>query len=165
LLPGRCTAPERWSHRRRVSRTKQVRYPPIGDSPLSTVVSTDRCNTLGEGLRWRSIEQGLSGPFVELPGDGAELGPGCAGTGRSRGADTGGEGGWCFRSSLAARVIVGLRSRPRRRMREPAACDRQFLAPVPGQGPIEFGGQFPRLFNQGGDDAFGVLVGDLDSMT
>ena len=37
-----------------------------------------------------------------------------------------------------------------------------FLAPVLGQGPIEFGGQFPRLFDQGCDDAFGVLVVDLD---
>lgn len=44
------------------------------DSPLSTAGSTDRRNTLGEGLRWRPIEQGLSGPFVELAGNGAELG-------------------------------------------------------------------------------------------
>ena len=36
--------------------------------------STDRRNTLGEPLGWGLIEQGLSGPFVELTGDGAELG-------------------------------------------------------------------------------------------
>ena len=35
--------------------------------------STDRCNTLSEGLRGRPLEQCLSGPFVELLGDGAEL--------------------------------------------------------------------------------------------
>ena len=33
---------------------------------------------------------------------------------------------------------------------------------VPGQGLIEFAWQFRRLFDQGGHDAFGVLVGDLD---
>lgn len=36
--------------------------------------STDRRNARGEGLRWRSIEQGLSGPFVELAGNGVEPG-------------------------------------------------------------------------------------------
>jgi hypothetical protein len=46
----------------------------LAELPLGVVGSTDRCNTLGEGLCWRSIEQGLSGSFVELSGDGAELG-------------------------------------------------------------------------------------------
>jgi hypothetical protein len=41
---------------------------------LCAVGSTDRSNTLGEGLCWGSIEQGFSWPFVELSGDGTELG-------------------------------------------------------------------------------------------
>lgn len=49
------------------------------DGPLlfrleSLAGSTDRCNTLGELLRWRLIEQGLSRTLVELPGDSIELG-------------------------------------------------------------------------------------------
>jgi hypothetical protein len=31
----------------------------------------------------------------------------------------------------------------------------EFLAPIPGQGPIEFAWQLPGLFDQGGDDALG----------
>ena len=49
-------------------------FNPAPDRPLCAVGSTDRCNTLGELLRWGLIEQGLSWPFVELSGDGAELG-------------------------------------------------------------------------------------------
>src|SRR3954451_13831906 len=40
-------------------------------SPAS---STDRCNTFCELLSRRLIEQGLSGPFIELSCDGTELG-------------------------------------------------------------------------------------------
>jgi len=36
--------------------------------------STDRCNTFGKLLSWGLIAQGLSGSFVELPCDRAELG-------------------------------------------------------------------------------------------
>ena len=36
--------------------------------------STDRCNTFCELLSWGLIEQGLSGSFIELPCDCAELG-------------------------------------------------------------------------------------------
>ena len=36
--------------------------------------STDRCNTFGESLSRRLIEQGLSRPFIQLPCDGTELG-------------------------------------------------------------------------------------------
>ncbi|WP_298097067.1 hypothetical protein, partial [Brevundimonas sp.] len=46
----------------------------VDERPDLPAASTDRRNTRGEGLCWRSIEQGLSGPFVELAGDGAELG-------------------------------------------------------------------------------------------
>jgi hypothetical protein len=42
--------------------------------PLWVAGSTDRCNTFCELLSWGLIEQGLSGPFVELPCDCAELG-------------------------------------------------------------------------------------------
>jgi hypothetical protein len=42
--------------------------------PLSEVGSTDRRNTFCKLLSWGLIEQGLSGPFVELPCDRAELG-------------------------------------------------------------------------------------------
>jgi hypothetical protein len=42
--------------------------------PLCAASSTDRCNTLGELLSWRLIEQGLSRPLIELSCDGAELG-------------------------------------------------------------------------------------------
>ena len=38
----------------------------------------------------------------------------------------------------------------------------KLLAPIPGQGLIEFAGQLFRVFDQGGDDAFGGVVGDLD---
>ena len=40
--------------------------------PLSTVSPTNRCNKLSERLRWGSIEEGFSWPFVELSGDGVE---------------------------------------------------------------------------------------------
>src|SRR5450631_1878847 len=36
--------------------------------------STDRCNTFRKLLSWGLIEQGLSGSFIELPCDCAELG-------------------------------------------------------------------------------------------
>jgi hypothetical protein len=51
-----------------------IRYPAECQRQLVAVGSTDRCNTLGERLGWGSIEQGFSWPFVELSGDGAELG-------------------------------------------------------------------------------------------
>src|SRR5436190_12677019 len=41
---------------------------------LLAASSTDRCNTFCELLSRRLIEQGLSGPFIELPCDGTELG-------------------------------------------------------------------------------------------
>jgi hypothetical protein len=44
------------------------------ERPLCAAGSTDRCNTFCELLSRRLIEQGLSRPFVELPGDGTELG-------------------------------------------------------------------------------------------
>ena len=44
------------------------------ERPLLAVSSTDRCNTFSELLSRRLIEQGLSGPFIELPCDGTELG-------------------------------------------------------------------------------------------
>src|SRR3954454_20960964 len=44
------------------------------ECPLWGAGSTDRCNTFCELLSRRLIEQGLSRPFVELPGDGTELG-------------------------------------------------------------------------------------------
>ena len=43
-----------------------VRYTPVG--------STDRRNTFCELLSWGLKEQGLSRPFIELPGDRTELG-------------------------------------------------------------------------------------------
>src|SRR5215475_14363651 len=39
---------------------------------------------------------------------------------------------------------------------------RELLASVPGQGPIKFAGQSLRLLDKRRDDAFGILVGDLD---
>ena len=42
--------------------------------PVCAVGSIDRRNTLGELLRWRLIEQGLSRSLVELPRYGVELG-------------------------------------------------------------------------------------------
>jgi hypothetical protein len=36
--------------------------------------STDRRNTFCKFFSWGLIEQGLSGPFIELPCDGTELG-------------------------------------------------------------------------------------------
>ena len=43
------------------------------ECPFKGAGSTDRCNTFCELLSRRLIEQGLSGPFIELPCDGTEL--------------------------------------------------------------------------------------------
>ena len=59
------------ARRRLLASLRRVAY---GPGPLSTVGSTDRCNTLDELLRRRLIEHGLSWSLVELPGDGIELG-------------------------------------------------------------------------------------------
>jgi hypothetical protein len=42
--------------------------------PLMAAGSTGRCNTFRELVCWGLIEQGLSGPFIELPCDRAEFG-------------------------------------------------------------------------------------------
>lgn len=68
-------------------------------------------------------------------------------------------GDWCFRWSRVARVTW---DRLNVRGESQALVIGEFLASIPGQGLIEFAGQFPGLFDQGGDDALGVLVGDLD---
>ena len=47
------------------------------------VGSTDRRNTRCKLFSWRLILQGLTGPLVELPGDGAEFGLGMNGKVRS----------------------------------------------------------------------------------
>jgi hypothetical protein len=44
------------------------------ERPLCAAGSTDRCNTFRELLSWGLIEQGLSGPFIELPCYCAEFG-------------------------------------------------------------------------------------------
>ena len=41
----------------------------------------------------------------------------------------------------------------------------ELLAPIPGQGLIEFAGQFPGLFDQGGDDVSVSLLAILTSIT
>ena len=48
---------------------------------LAAVGSTDRRNTRCKLFSWRLILQGLTGPLVELTGDGAELGVGMDGKG------------------------------------------------------------------------------------
>ena len=47
---------------------------PGSEWPKWAAGSTDRCNTLGELLCWRLVEQGLSRSLVELPRYGVELG-------------------------------------------------------------------------------------------
>jgi hypothetical protein len=44
------------------------------ERPLCAAGSTGRCNTFRELVCWGLIEQGLSGPFIELPCYRAEFG-------------------------------------------------------------------------------------------
>jgi hypothetical protein len=46
----------------------------IAPCPKSAAGSTGRCNTFRELVCWGLIEQGLSGPFIELPCYRAEFG-------------------------------------------------------------------------------------------
>jgi Type ISP C-terminal specificity domain len=54
--------------------TADIPNPTLCERPLCAAGSTDRCNTFCKLLSWGLIEQGLSGPFVELPRDCAEFG-------------------------------------------------------------------------------------------
>ena len=51
-----------------------VKIGTLGEQPLLAADSTDRCNTFRELVCWGLIEQGLSGPFIELPCYRAEFG-------------------------------------------------------------------------------------------
>jgi hypothetical protein len=65
-----------------LSDLRQGRIPTLGDKGvapwlgcrLSAAGSTDRCKTFRELVGWGLIEQGLSGPFIELPCYRAEFG-------------------------------------------------------------------------------------------
>jgi hypothetical protein len=105
--------------------------------------STDRRNTLGEGLRWGSIEQGLSWPFVELPGDGAELGLAVQGQIGSVGQVLSQQPVGVFvRAALPWRPGIAEVDLDVRGEGQPLVVG-QFLAPIPGQGLVEFARQFP----------------------
>ena len=101
------------------------------ECPRWVAGSTDRCDTLGERLRWPAIEQGLSGRLAELSHDGDELGRAV----QERSAPWGSNdaaGGWCFRMSRAATVTWHRRSRRRHRRLAPDVCGRRAPCLDPG---------------------------------
>jgi len=129
---------------------------------LLAVGSTDRGNTLGELLRWRLIEQGLSRTLVELLAMALSLAWLCTARSVPRGRY------WrsnrlvfsfeprCQGGSWIAEVDLDVRGQLQ------SLVIGKLLATIPGQRLIEFAGEVLRVLDQGGDNAFGVLVGDLD---
>ncbi len=89
---------------------------------------------------------------------------GYAGTDRSRVEDIGAAICWCFRLSRAARETEGHKNRPRPRWPRSDADDRRALCLCPRSATdkVKFAGQSLRLFDQCRDDAFSILVRDLD---
>ena len=124
---------------------------------VQPVVATASC----EHFSWGLIVQGFSGSFVELPGDGAELG-----LAEGRQVDA-------VRQVLAQQavgVLVGAALPRAVRIAEvdldvgcegEAAVVGKLLAPVPGQRPADVSGQLARLPDQRRDDGRGLLVRDL----
>src|SRR5260370_14796600 len=114
---------------------------PAGERPLLAAGSTGRCNTFRELVCWGLIEQGLSGPFIELPCYRAEFGLAMEGQiGAARQV--------LAQQSVGVFVRAALPGRPRVTKIDldlggqcQALMIGELFTSVPGQRPVKFTGQ------------------------